>query len=193
MDKDAEPVLDADPEHVARLIVLQRLSTADRCRSELAEVLRRKLVPDDVAVRVLDRFVEAGYVNDAAFAQAWVESRHINRGLSRRALRLELQRKGVAVEHIDAALASIDDDGEYERALELARRKVRPGLGLDQQMRRIQGALSRKGYGLSVAVRAARAVVAEQGEHDLIDEFDTITSVHDLTVDEQTVDHDSIR
>jgi regulatory protein len=184
----------ADPEHVARLIILQRLATSDRPRAELAEVLRRKLVPDDVAHRVLDRFTDLGLINDAGFARAWVESRHAGRGLSRRALRIELQRKGVAVEHIDAALTSIDDDAEYDRALAVARRKIRPGVARDRQLRRLHGLLTRKGYDLSVASRVARAVVGEEQEwqHDAVDESDTVCGAHDLAADEQPVEHHRI-
>lgn len=192
MPKGAGPTPDADPEHVARLIILQRLSTSDRCRAELAEVLRRRLVPDDVASRVLDRFIDAGLINDAAFARAWVESRHNSRGLSRRALRIELQRKGVAPEHIDDALTAIDDETEYVRALELARRKYRPGLTRDQQLRRIQGLLARKGYGAAIAIRVALAVVGEQWQHDSIDEFHAITGAHDLPAHQQSVGHHGV-
>jgi len=193
MRNGGQPGPDADPERVAHLIVLQRLSTSDRSRAELAEVLRRKLVPDDVAARVLDRFVAAGLIDDASFAQAWVDSRHASRGLARRALRAELLRKGVAVEHIESALASIEDEHEYERAMELARRKSRPGLPRDRQLRRIQGMLARKGYAPSVAARVALVVAGEQGEHDSVDELDAILGAHDLAADEQSMEYRSVR
>ena len=41
------------------------------------------------------RFTDVGLIDDAAFARAWVESRHHSRGLSKRSLSAELGRHGV--------------------------------------------------------------------------------------------------
>ena len=111
----------SDPVNVARILVLRRLDTAARTRAELATYLRRKGVPDDAATIVLDRFEEVGLIDDAAFAEGWVRSRHGSRGLGRRAVAAELRRKGVASDVIDEALAPLDQQGERERATELAR------------------------------------------------------------------------
>ena len=54
-------------------IVLRRLTMAPQTRAQLADDLRSRDVPDDVAERVLDRFSEVGLVDDEAFAQAWVQ------------------------------------------------------------------------------------------------------------------------
>ncbi len=77
----------ADPEQVARTILLRRLEAAPRTRSQLAATLRERAVPADVAQRVLDRFEEVGLIDDALFARMWVESRQSARQLSARALR----------------------------------------------------------------------------------------------------------
>ncbi|MGH3973165.1 MAG: regulatory protein RecX, partial [Pseudonocardiaceae bacterium] len=90
---DATP--EADPESVARGLVLRKLTAAPRTRAQLADDLAGRGVPDGVAHRVLDRFTEVGLVDDAAFAESWVRSRHLGRGLSRRALSHELRTKGV--------------------------------------------------------------------------------------------------
>ena len=91
-DLDDSP---ADPEQVARTILLRRLEAAPRTRAELATTLRERNVPDEVALRVLDRFEEVGLIDDRVFARMWVESRQRGRNLSGRALRSELRRKGV--------------------------------------------------------------------------------------------------
>ena len=53
--------------------------------------MHRGGVPDEAAEAVLTRFTDAGLIDDAAFARAWVESRHHSRGLSKRSLSAELQ------------------------------------------------------------------------------------------------------
>ncbi|MFC7732812.1 regulatory protein RecX [Actinomadura keratinilytica] len=65
----------------AREICLRMLTAAPRTRAQLADALRRKKVPDEVAERVLGRFTDVGLIDDEAFAQAWVQSRHRGRGL----------------------------------------------------------------------------------------------------------------
>ena len=49
---------DADPESVARTILLDQLTGRARSRRELADKLRSRNVPDDIATRLLDRFTE---------------------------------------------------------------------------------------------------------------------------------------
>src|SRR5215218_575256 len=76
---------DADPESVARKILLDQLTGRARTRSELATKLSSRGVPDDISARLLDRFEEVGLVDDGAFAREWVEQRQSGRGLARRA------------------------------------------------------------------------------------------------------------
>ena len=80
---------------MARKILLDQLTGRARSRHELADKLRGKDVPDEIATRLLDRFEEVGLVDDAAFAQAWVSGRQQGKGLAPRALAQELRRKGI--------------------------------------------------------------------------------------------------
>lgn len=54
---------------------------------------------------VVDRLLELGYLDDRAFARAWLESRDRARPRGRLALAQELQRKGVPRDVVDEALA----------------------------------------------------------------------------------------
>jgi regulatory protein len=139
---------DADPEAVARTILLDQLTGAARTRAELATRLSRRGVPDDIAERLLDRFEEVGLVDDESFARAWVQSRQAGRGLARRALAQELRRKGIDDEVARAALDEVDPDEEVATARELVRRRLRTVTGLDRAtaVRRLTGLLARRGY-----------------------------------------------
>jgi regulatory protein len=156
----ADPVTEipeADAEAVARKILLDQLTGQARSRRELADRLAKKLVPEAIATRLLDRFEEVGLIDDAAFARSWISSRGSDgRGLARRALAQELRRKGVADEVARDALDEIDGDDEREAARVLVRRKLRSMGALDDQVkvRRLVGMLGRKGYppGLCFAV-----------------------------------------
>lgn len=146
-------------EQQARAVVLRKLAAQARTRSELAEALRAKDIPDDVADQVLDRMIEVGLVDDETFAKDWVASRQQRRHLSRRKLADELRKKGVAPELVDDALAGVADDDEYEAAAALAQRKLASlsRHDLTVQRRRLGGMLERRGF----APGLIRRVIAE--------------------------------
>ena len=100
------------------------LSAAPRTQAQLAAALRRRRVPEAAAEAVLARFAEVKLIDDAMFARAWVESRHIGRGLAGRALGAELRQRGVAQEDIQAALEELDPDQELATARELVARRL---------------------------------------------------------------------
>jgi regulatory protein len=162
-DRDLGP--EADPESVGRTILLDQLTGRARTRSELATKLRARNVPDDIASRLLDRFEEVGLVDDAAFAREWVEQRQSGRGLAKRALAMELRRKGVDDDVAREALDEIDPDDELEAARALVRAKLRSvrNLDRDKAVRRLVGMLARKGHSSSVAF----TVVKEELDVDL--------------------------
>ncbi|WP_139978581.1 regulatory protein RecX [Nocardioides litoris] len=156
---------EADPESVARTILLDQLTGRARSRYELAEKLRGKDVPDDVAARLLDRFTEVGLVDDAAFARAWVAGRQSAKGLARRALAQELRRKGVNDEVAREALDELDPDDEDAAARALVRKKLRSLARVDDTTatRRLVGMLARKGYPPGTAYAVVREELAGAG------------------------------
>ncbi|MDX3592115.1 recombination regulator RecX [Streptomyces sp. ID03-2B] len=155
-----------DPVEQARAICLRLLTGTPRTRKQLADALRKREIPDEAAEEVLARFEDVGLIDDAAFAGAWVESRHHGRGLARRALVRELRTKGVDSAVIDEAVGQLDADQEEETARELVARKLRStrGLDRDKRLRRLAGMLARKGYGEGMALRVVRQALEEEGE-----------------------------
>jgi len=155
-----------DPVEQARSICLRLLTGTPRTRKQLADALRKREIPDEAAEEVLSRFEDVGLIDDAAFADAWVESRHHGRGLARRALVRELRTKGVDSAVIDEALEQLDPEQEEETARELVARKLRStrGLDRDKRLRRLAGMLARKGYGEGMALRVVRQALEEEGE-----------------------------
>ncbi|GGS16619.1 regulatory protein RecX [Streptomyces aureoverticillatus] len=155
-----------DPAERARAICLRLLTGTPRTRKQLADALRKREIPEDVAEEVLSRFEEVGLINDEAFADAWVESRHHGRGLARRALARELRTKGVDSAVIDEAVGQLDSEQEEATARDLVARKLRStrGLDRDKRLRRLAGMLARKGYPEGMALRVVRQALEEEGE-----------------------------
>jgi regulatory protein len=157
---------DASPESVARRIVLTALTSAPRTRAELAALLAKRDVPADVGETVLDRFSQVGLVDDAAFASAWVDTRHVGRGLGRRALGDELRRKGVDQAVTSLALEQVSDADELAAARALVRRKLAGSQSLDpvKRDRRLLGMLARRGYPSGTAWAAIKAELADASD-----------------------------
>jgi regulatory protein len=160
-----------DPESVARGICLRALTGAPKTRSQLADLLATRGVPEDAAETVLDRFTDVGLIDDAAFARAWVSSRQSGRGLARRALSAELRAKGVDPEVAAEAVEAVDDDDERASARRLVDRKVGAMRRLDRATatRRLMGMLARKGYSGGLAAAVVREALDGADADDLED------------------------
>ncbi|MCC0095546.1 recombination regulator RecX [Streptomyces flavotricini] len=153
------------PEEQARAICLRLLTGMPRTRRQLADALEKRGIPEEVSQEVLSRYEEVGLIDDAAFAGAWVESRHRGRGLARRALAQELRTKGVHATLVQEALEQLDSDQEEQTARELVERKLRSTRGLerDKRIRRLAGMLARKGYPEGMALRVVRRALEQEG------------------------------
>jgi len=161
---DAEP----DPESVARSIALRRLAVAPQTRAQLDDAMRRRGVPDQVRDRVLERFADVGLIDDAMFAQVWVESRHVGRGLAKRALAFELRRRGVEPAVVDEAVARLPFEQEEATARALVETRLAGTRALEPnaRTRRLAGMLARKGYSPGLAFRVVRDALASEGVSD---------------------------
>jgi regulatory protein len=156
-----------DPEARAREVCLRLLTLAPRTRAQLADALRKRAIPDEAANEVLSRFEDVGLIDDAAFARAWVESRHHSRGLAGRALSAELKQRGVAADEIRAAIdEQLSPDAEVSAARRLVATKLAGTRGLppEQRTRRMAGLLARKGYPAGLAFRVIREALEAEGE-----------------------------
>lgn len=159
-------------EEQAKNVCLRLLTVRARTRAELEGRLTERGYPDDVSAKVLDRLAEVGLVDDEDFAEQWVRTRQANSGRGKRALAVELRKKGVDKEVIDAALADIDAGAERARAEQLVRDKLRRERLSDESgnhedvkvTRRLVGMLARRGYGQSMALDVVRVELAGERE-----------------------------
>ena len=160
-----------DPEVQARQICLRLLATAPRTRAQLAQALRRHGVPDEAAGAVLARYTDVGLIDDAAFARAWVESRHYSRGLSRRSLSAELRRQGIETEEIREAVDTLDPEQEVATARRLVEQKMAATRGqpAEARVRRAAGTLARKGYPPGLVFRLIKEVLEQEGSRETLE------------------------
>jgi regulatory protein len=162
-----------DPEAAAMAVCLRLLTAAPRTRAQLEQALRRRAVPPQAAEAVLDRLARSRLIDDALFAQMWVESRHYSRGLARRALSAELRQRGVGENEVRGAVAELGPEQEEEAARRLVagRLAATRGRPAAARMRRLMGLLARRGYPAGMAYRVVReALEQERAAGDLPDD-----------------------
>lgn len=162
-----------------REAALRLLSHRARARRELERRLRRKDFPGRLVREVADELEERGYLDDAAFARAWIADRLRLRPRGRLALRTELRKKGVDAAVIEGALDdafAAEDVSEREIAFDLARTWVRrQSAGLveallsrertdasEKARRRYQGFMARRGIRAGLSLEAVERLRDER-------------------------------
>jgi regulatory protein len=173
---DPEELEPAERAKKAKEVCFDLLAARPRTKDELRQALRRKGFDEETRETILGKLDHAGLIDDAAFAETWVRSRHTNQGLARNALVAELKRKGVDGSVAVEAAGEVDRDAEEERARELVRKRLRSMTSLDEQTatRRLLGMLARKGYPQGLAYLVIREELREAGaESTLLDDTPT--------------------
>ncbi|MDU3550272.1 MAG: regulatory protein RecX [Actinomyces sp.] len=145
----------------AREVALRQLDVRARSRSELETAITSRGFSSEVADSVIERLTQLGLVDDLAFARTFSRGRFEAGGKTGSALRVDLHRKGISPEIIDTVLSEIGVDEQFERALNLAQKKMRSMPNCDDQVarRRIFSMLGRKGYSPQVCIRVLDAIV----------------------------------
>src|SRR5699024_1448028 len=165
-DREAEEKK-AEVRRRALLLLDQRA----RSRSELRERLLALELDPEVIDEVLGDLTRANLIDDEAFAQEWVRQRAQRRGKSSRVLDRELRDKGVDADIRARALEQIDADDERATARAVAVKKARSETRIpadrtdyDKALRRVVGALARRGFPAGISMDLAREALDERIE-----------------------------
>lgn len=148
-----------------REIALRQLNFSARSSEQLREAMLARQVPAAAAQEVVERLTRVGLIDDAEYAAMLVRTRQAERGLARRALKVELERKGIDSDTAEAALEQVDADDEADAARALVRKRVASMRSVEPKKRRnrLYGTLARKGYSASAARAAIDEVLTEEG------------------------------
>lgn len=131
---------------------LRLIARRPRSEAELRDRLRSRGFGRQLIGSTIDRVRELGYLNDAAFADYWTETRQAASPRSRRLLSWELRGKGIDPGLAEAATAAIDDDEAAYRAI--ARRATRIDADDNAARRRLAESLARRGFAWGTIQRA---------------------------------------
>ncbi len=139
----------ADERERAYQQALVFLSYRPRSASEIRQNLRKHAFPETVIEPTLERLEAERLSDDRQFARVWVENRNTHRPRSRRALTLELRRKGIPEAAAQASLKDLDDETlAYQAGLKKGRRME--SLEWAEFRRKMSDFLARRGFSYSV-------------------------------------------
>ncbi|RIK57581.1 MAG: RecX family transcriptional regulator [Chloroflexi bacterium] len=142
---------------------LRYLGIRPRSEQEMSTYLAGKGYAEEVTAAVLARLRARGYVDDAAFARYWVDSRTRFRPRGTRALRYELRQKGLDSPTIDEALEEQDEDAAaWAAAAPKAMRWA--GLPREEFDKKLIGFLARRGFAYAICRRVAERAWQEYQE-----------------------------
>ncbi len=145
----------------AQAVALRYLEPRPRTVQEVRRRLERAGFPAEVIDQVVTRLETLGYLDDRAYAQAYVRGRLAGRGYGPRRLRAELRRRGVPPNVVEATLdAALAETDPLEIARPLARRrwKLLCQNEPDRRKRRqkLIAFLQRRGFSSEIAYRLLR-------------------------------------
>lgn len=142
-------------------LALRLLSYRPRSVAEVRKKLVEKGIDEQIIDAVLLRLAEDGYLGDQSFAATWVENRSTFRPRSRRLLSYELRQKGVAEEHIQNALASIQDEPDLAHQAGIRYADRLADLDWETFRRRLGGYLTRRGFSYGTVAPVVKQIWKE--------------------------------
>lgn len=140
---------------------LRFLTYRPRSEAETRTRLRKQGFADEEIGKVIEHLKEIHLLDDTAFAEYWKENRDSFRPRSQRLLKLELRRKGLGHDVINAAVEDID---EAENAYRAALTKARTVPVADYQVfrQKLGGFLQRRGFGYGVVNQTLKRIWEEK-------------------------------
>jgi regulatory protein len=144
-------------------LALRALSYKERTESELRAWLAEREVGEAEIADVIAVLAESGAIDDQGFARRYAEDKRELAGWGAERITKALEGRGVAREHIEAALDGEDEDRQLQRAAALLRERGMSCTG-ERERERALALLVRRGYALELAYEAVRA--AERAMRD---------------------------
>ena len=139
---------------------LRFLGPRPRSIREVRQRLRRRGLAAEDIEGVVARLQDLGYLDDAAFADFWIENRESFRPRGKRLLEQELRQRGIDTGALEERLADLDEEASAMRA---ARKKAQ-GLarsGYPTFAAKISGFLKRRGFSYEVVTAVTRRLWME--------------------------------
>ena len=145
---------------------MKYLAIKDRSVAEMQTYLDGRDFGDADVDATVARLLELRLLDDARYAQRFVETRTASKPISRRHLREQLKSHGIADADIEAAMESVEDADEADNARIVAEKFARQFSDLEPGKRRerVLSRLIARGFSYDTARKAYEAALSEEEE-----------------------------
>lgn len=162
-DDFLECVLKKEEQEVANNYALRLLSFKMRTEEEVRRRLKEKGYEEEMIEISIDYVKKFNYLDDEEYARAFIKDRSNLRNMGSERIKRELYIKGVDPEISKREVENlIDKEDEYEKALELGRKKADTTYKNDDSVakyRKLGGFLQRKGYSMDIVMKVLKEVI----------------------------------
>ena len=161
-DEFYESVLKTEEESKAFNSALTYISFKARSKMNVVKKLKDKGYDDNIIEGAIIKLEHLGYIDDCAYTKAFINDKQNLQKAGARLIKQELCRNGVSKNLIEEVLEKIiDEDSEYQRALELANKKYKTLNSANRQenYRKISGLLGRKGYSFNIISKVLKEIL----------------------------------
>lgn len=161
-DEFINDVLKAEEQNKVLNHAFNILSYGQKSKKDLYTKLIRKGYEEEFVLKAIDYCEERDYINDKLYAESFFRDKtNLNKyGVNK--IRYDLIAKGVSKDIVNEVL-DVDPDDEFERALELANKKIKSYKNDEKNAvyRKLGGFLQRRGYTYDVVSKVLRQVLNE--------------------------------
>lgn len=160
-----QALLDQEKDFRARAVALNYVGYQARTVEEMRRKLRKNGYGADIIDDVIQRLADSGYLDDEAYAKAYVESRFSGSGHGPRRLSADLIKRGVDRGIVERAVSeAFDDDELRDAALQQGRKRwaaLERETDLRKRKKRVMDFLARRGFDYGLAREIVEGLVEE--------------------------------
>lgn len=161
-DDFIKEVLKAEEQNKVTNHALNLLSFRQRSEKEIYTSLKKKGYEDFYIENAIAYCKEQKYLDDRAFAKAFIRDKINLNKLGEQRIKYELLRKGISQDIIDDVLI-LDEDEQFEAAFQLAEKRL-PSYRKDDRnatYRKLSGFLQRRGYSFDIVSKVMREILKD--------------------------------
>lgn len=159
-----ESLISSDEKEKALQSALRFIGYKQRTESEVIKKLNQLECSAEIIESVILELKEKRYLDDGEFASQWIEIRGETKPRGRNLLKMELRRKGIAGEIIEAAIKNAPD--EMDMAVSLGKKYLKRYSSINdvEFRKKMTGILSRRAFPYSIVNDTINALINIRNE-----------------------------
>ena len=151
-NEEIKKIQKEDEKNRAVGLAIRFLARQLRTEKEVRQKLLKEEIGEETIVQVIERLKEMGYLNDGFYAEAFTNTTKAVSRKGPKVVAMELKKKGVESEKIDAALDDYSLEEQVSNALEIAQKYINRQNAVSEKIakQKVHVFLMQKGYGSEV-------------------------------------------